>query len=319
MKKPFLLLPFVTLVIAGCSTGQNPAPIINANSNLAPGTYQPVYNNNNTWEPQVQQTSTENDHFKANTTISPREIHYQQQNFTIPRDPETNKPDYSKIEKGAYKGKTYTVQKGDSIYLISYISGMDVQELANLNHIQPPYSLSIGQVLELKQTNAANNTANPQPQPVVKTEPKPVTTNKTTQTVKTIPPVKPTTINNSAIRWTWPTKGKIVQGFSTADGGNKGIDIAGSRGQAIYATAPGQVVYAGNALRGYGNLIIIKHNDDYLSAYAHNENILVKDQQRVTAGQQIAQMGSSGTNSVKLHFEIRYKGKSVNPINYLPK
>ncbi|SUB37168.1 outer membrane antigenic lipoprotein B [Pasteurella multocida] len=85
------------------------------------------------------------------------------------------------------------------------------------------------------------------------------------------------------------------------------------------AAAAGRVVYAGNALRGYGNLIIIKHNDDYLSAYAHNESILVKDQQEVRAGQQIAKMGSSGTNSVKLHFEIRYKGKSVDPTRYLPK
>ncbi len=116
----------------------------------------------------------------------------------------------------------------------------------------------------------------------------------------------------------WPAKGNIIQGFSNSDGGNKGIDIGGSRGQAVYAAAPGRVVYAGNALRG-GNLIIIKHNDDYLSAYAHNESILVKDQQQVTAGQQIAKMGSSGTNSVKLHFEIRYKGKSVNPTNYLPR
>ncbi len=110
-----------------------------------------------------------------------------------------------------------------------------------------------------------------------------------------------------------------MQSFSNADGGNKGIDISGSRGQAINAAAAGRVVYAGNALRGYGNLIIIKHNDDFLSAYAHNESILVKDQQEVKAGQQIAKMGSSGTNSVKLHFEIRYKGKSVDPVNYLPR
>lgn len=96
------------------------------------------------------------------------------------------------------------------------------------------------------------------------------------------------------------------------------MDISGSRGQAVNAAAAGRVVYAGNALRGYGNLIIIKHNDDFLSAYAHNENLLVKDQQEVSAGQQIAKMGSSGTNAVKLHFEIRYKGKSVDPTRYLP-
>ncbi|MBN6712322.1 peptidoglycan DD-metalloendopeptidase family protein, partial [Haemophilus haemoglobinophilus] len=89
--------------------------------------------------------------------------------------------------------------------------------------------------------------------------------------------------------------------------------------KAVNAAAAGRVVYAGDALRGYGNLIIIKHNDNYLSAYAHNESILVKDQQEVKAGQQIAKMGSSGTNGVKLHFEIRYKGQSVDPMGYLPK
>ena len=98
-----------------------------------------------------------------------------------------------------------------------------------------------------------------------------------------------------------------------------GIDIGGSRGQAVNAAADGRVVYAGNALRGYGNLIIIKHNDDFLSAYAHNDSILVKDQQEVKAGQQIAKMGNTGTNDVKLHFEIRYKGKSVDPTRYLPR
>jgi lipoprotein NlpD len=118
--------------------------------------------------------------------------------------------------------------------------------------------------------------------------------------------------------WRWPTDGKIIDNFSAAEGGNKGIDIAGSRGQPVKSTAEGRVVYAGNALRGYGNLIIIKHNDDYLSAYAHNDTMLVREQQEVKAGQQIATMGNTGTSSVRLHFEIRYKGKSVNPLRYLP-
>ena len=96
-------------------------------------------------------------------------------------------------------------------------------------------------------------------------------------------------------------------------------NISGSKGQAVYAAAPGRVVYAGNALRGYGNLIIIKHDDDFLSAYAHNDSISVTDQQQVKAGQQIAKLGSTGTTSTKLHFEIRYKGKSVDPTRYLPR
>ncbi len=118
--------------------------------------------------------------------------------------------------------------------------------------------------------------------------------------------------------WLWPTKGRVIGKFSAGDQGNKGIDIAGQRGQAIVATAAGSVVYSGNALRGYGNLIIIKHNDNYLSAYAHNAQLLVREGQNVIAGQKIATMGSSGTSSVKLHFEIRYQGKSVNPSRYLP-
>lgn len=125
--------------------------------------------------------------------------------------------------------------------------------------------------------------------------------------------------NTAAVAsWRWPTDGKVIDSFSDSEGGNKGIDIAGSRGQPITATASGRVVYAGNALRGYGNLIIIKHNDDYLSAYAHNDTMLVREQQDVTAGQKIATMGSTGTSSVRLHFEIRYKGKSVNPLRFLP-
>ncbi|MGM3192613.1 murein hydrolase activator NlpD [Dickeya dadantii subsp. dieffenbachiae] len=134
----------------------------------------------------------------------------------------------------------------------------------------------------------------------------------------TLPTTEPTQTSAAIASWRWPTDGKVIDSFSASEGGNKGIDIAGSRGQSVIATASGRVVYAGNALRGYGNLIIIKHNDDYLSAYAHNETMLVREQQEVKAGQQIATMGSTGTSSVRLHFEIRYKGKSVNPLRFLP-
>jgi lipoprotein NlpD len=147
----------------------------------------------------------------------------------------------------------------------------------------------------------------------------PVTAPVTAPVVSTTEPTASSTSTSSPISsWRWPTDGKIIENFSGGDGGNKGIDIAGSKGQAIVATADGRVVYAGNALRGYGNLIIIKHNDDYLSAYAHNDTMLVREQQEVKAGQKIATMGSTGTSSTRLHFEIRYKGKSVNPLQYLP-
>lgn len=129
---------------------------------------------------------------------------------------------------------------------------------------------------------------------------------------------KPKQTNDKVAKWLWPAKGRVIKNFSAGDQGNKGIDIAGQRGQSIISTAAGTVVYSGNALRGYGNLIIIKHNDHYLSAYAHNDQLLVKEGQSIKAGQKIATMGSSGTNSVRLHFEIRYQGKPVNPQRYLP-
>ncbi|WP_144391347.1 peptidoglycan DD-metalloendopeptidase family protein [Pleionea sediminis] len=120
-------------------------------------------------------------------------------------------------------------------------------------------------------------------------------------------------------RWYWPVKGSIVDGFSSKLHGNKGLDISGKPGQPVRAAAPGRVVYRGNSLKGYGNLVIVKHNDDYLSAYAHNSAIHVKENEMVKAGQVIADIGNSGADKPKLHFEIRYRGKPVDPIKYLPK
>ncbi|MGX5201723.1 peptidoglycan DD-metalloendopeptidase family protein [Aliikangiella sp. IMCC44632] len=123
---------------------------------------------------------------------------------------------------------------------------------------------------------------------------------------------------NASINWIWPTDGQIVGKFSSRLNANRGLDIAAKKGQPVRATAPGQVVYKGNGLKGYGNLVIIKHDNNYLSAYAHNEKIHVSENEFVNAGQRIADVGSSGTQSDKLHFEIRYKGKPVDPLNYLP-
>ena len=125
------------------------------------------------------------------------------------------------------------------------------------------------------------------------------------------------TDDGEKLDWIWPAKGKIVNGFSEATS-LKGIDIAGSAGQPITASAAGKVVYAGSGLRGYGKLIIIKHNDIYLSAYAHNRDILVKEGQQVGKGQKIAEMGNTDADQVKLHFEIRRQGKPVDPLRYLP-
>jgi lipoprotein NlpD len=131
--------------------------------------------------------------------------------------------------------------------------------------------------------------------------------------------ISQSTFSKKMSGWQWPVKGKITEYFSNKIQGNKGINIGGRRNTQIKAAAKGMVVYAGDALRGYGKLIIIKHNEDYLSAYAHNEKILVKENQRIKLGDVIAKMGSTGASSVMLHFEVRFRGKSVDPLKYLPK
>ncbi|KKO44124.1 metalloendopeptidase [Arsukibacterium ikkense] len=152
---------------------------------------------------------------------------------------------------------------------------------------------------------------------------KPVASSNQTRYVQTSPATNSqktadnTPVGNK-VQWHWPVKGKIISRFSTQEHGNKGVDIAGPEGSRVNAAADGQVVYAGSALRGYGNLIIIKHNDDYLSAYAHNKRIVVAERQQVKAGQQIAEMGSTDATDTRLHFEIRFRGKSVDPLRYLP-
>ena len=408
MKKSFLLLPVSIAILTACSSN-SPAPIENVDGTLSPGAIQSVDNNSSgTWQPEIQQntmpntmgnsvptgTQTPQPSFQPTyqpvqqptaTQPQPAPAPVQPQTKTVtktvsdctssgainvPRNPNTNAPDYSQIQKGSYKGNTYKVNKGDTMFLIAYLTGMDVKDLASMNNMKEPYSLSVGQTLKISNcstktitTTVPVKTTAPAA-PAAPAEPEvtytpgangtqigsdgtvigpiksgvatggastPAFTNKTPSTPVTTTTQVETTTNDTPINanvvapvasnvaWQWPTQGNVLQGFSNSDGGNKGVDISGSRGQAIKAAASGRVVYAGNALRGYGNLIIIKHNDDFLSAYAHNDKILVSDQQEVKAGQEIAKMGSTGTNAVKLHFEIRYKGKSVDPVRYLPR
>ncbi|CCG86205.1 murein hydrolase activator NlpD [Erwinia piriflorinigrans] len=264
---------------------------------------------------------------------------------------------YGNIPKGSYGGDTYTVKRGDTLFYIAWITGNDFRDLAQRNNVAAPYGLNVGQQLQVANgtgtpitggnaVTAADATASGVTPPSSGIQPKTPTvahqpvitysedsdttsggkmlpssgkTVATTTVPVAVPTVSSTTDSATPVgSWRWPTDGKIIDNFSASEGGNKGIDIAGSHGQSVVSTASGRVVYAGNALRGYGNLIIIKHNDDYLSAYAHNDTMLVREQQEVKAGQKIATMGSTGTSSVRLHFEIRYKGKSVNPLRYLP-
>ncbi|WP_448568641.1 peptidoglycan DD-metalloendopeptidase family protein [Thalassotalea ganghwensis] len=223
------------------------------------------------------------------------------------------------------------MKKGETLYSIAWRADLDVRELAQLNDIAPPYRIFPNQKLFLtkksrkasKNKPSTNSTKSVQ-QKVVK---KPVASSKkqeygdNTRRKKTSNnlPSSGGVFSQKIDKWIWPSRGKIISRFSSRKQGNKGIDIAGRKGDPVKAAADGKVVYAGDVLRGYGKLIIIKHNDDYLSAYAHNSSILVKEQQTVKAGQLIAKMGDTEAKRVMLHFEVRFRGKSVNPEKYLPR
>ncbi|WP_232821168.1 peptidoglycan DD-metalloendopeptidase family protein [Oceanimonas marisflavi] len=236
-----------------------------------------------------------------------------------------------KLDVPGRKLGVYQVRRGDTLSDIAHRTHHSVADLASLNGLRPPYRIYVGQKLAL---HIAAPPASASAATVAKSEPraKPAPALSGAAAAKSsraVAPVKgkayagsevqKSASVNAAIAWQWPVTGPVISEFSLSETGNKGIDIRGSRGQAVKAAAAGKVVYAGNALRGYGNLIIIKHNDDYLSAYAHNEVLRVKEQDSVRAGQHIADMGSSDAADVRLHFEIRHQGKSVDPRKYLPK
>ncbi|WJD49641.1 MULTISPECIES: amidase activator ActS [unclassified Enterobacter] len=205
--------------------------------------------------------------------------------------------------KNAADGETYTVKRGDTLSKISRMTGTSVKELARLNGISPPYTIEIGQRLRVNSggksggSGKGGKTASARPSASVP--------------LASWPPV-------GQRCWRWPTNGKIILPYSSADGGNKGLDIAGTRGQPVYAAGAGKVVYVGNQLRGYGNLIMIKHSEDYITAYAHNDSLLVNNGQSVKIGQKIATMGSTDADSVRLHFQLRYRATAIDPARYLP-
>lgn len=224
----------------------------------------------------------------------------------------------------------YTVQSGDTLYSISWRYGMDYKDIARINGIRSPYTIYVGQKLRFKPSNTRTQTStrsstpsNTKPaSPVPKPQPQAVT--KPTTTTKKAPAPKPTSTAQSFtgsqnLQWRWPTKGNVVSTYSNSSPGRKGIDIAGTAGQSINAAASGKVVYSGSGLPRYGNLLIIKHNDVYLSAYAHSDKLLVKEGEIVSAGQKIALMGRTGTQRNQLHFEIRRNGKPIDPMRFLPK
>ena len=232
----------------------------------------------------------------------------------------SNKADVAPT-KDKITGDFYTVKSGDSLMSISRKSGVSYSNLIRINHLQKPYGIYTGQRIYLKSNSSSESLADRIPQKVVPVAGGNTQTTANSTAVPASVATAPTKVVSGKSRavlgvsWMWPARGTVIRNFSST---NKGIDIAGSRGQNVNAAASGQVVYSGNALRGYGNLIIINHDNEYLSAYAHNDMLLVKEGQRVKKGQVIAKMGSTDASRVMLHFEIRYRGNSVNPRKYLP-
>lgn len=219
------------------------------------------------------------------------------------------------------KGK-HIVQPGETLYSLAFTYGRDWRDLAAANNIEAPYVIHPGQTIYLSTTNTTTTTtATTHKTGSVKVTTTKETTGKTPTTSRPTPVTKDLPKPTTAVvgGWTWPAMGTVIGTYSLATNVNKGIDIAAAEGTAIVAASAGTVVYAGNNLHGYGNLLIIKHNDSFVSAYGHNRTLLVKEGQKVKTGQKIAEMGSTGADKVKLHFEIRLNGKPVDPLKYLPK
>jgi len=232
------------------------------------------------------------------------------------------------LPETASKPGYYTVRPGDTLIRIAFDSGQNWRDVVRWNNIENPNIIEVGQVLRVTpQAPATNEVAVARPVAPSVIVSAPVSPSSAASaarapapSVASVPPVTaaPAPSGEEELPWGWPTAtaGTIVAGFDEQR--NKGVDIAGRPGDPVLASADGRVVYAGAGLRGYGNLIILKHNNTFLSAYAHNQTLLVKEDQTVRKGQKIAEMGSSDADRVKLHFEIRRQGKPVDPVRYLP-
>jgi lipoprotein NlpD len=207
-------------------------------------------------------------------------------------------------------GATTVVQRGDNLYRIATENGIALRDLAAWNAIAPPYTIYPGQRLRLY---PGSGRGQPARRSSPATRPPPRNTAPIAAAPKpAAPPVR------SGVAWRWPVDGQLLSRFAPGEPTKQGIDIAGTGGAPVRASGDGTVVYSGSGLVGYGELIIIKHNEQWLSAYGHNRNRLVDEGAVVKAGQQIAELGRSGASRDMLHFEIRYNGKPVDPLKYLP-
>ena len=215
----------------------------------------------------------------------------------------------------------YTVKPGDTLLRISLDHGQAVKDIARWSSVDNPNRIEVGQVLRVVPPVASGVVTKPvtlaSATPVA-TAPAPTASaeKQSSPPASSAPAPAAATAAEDEIAWIWPTNGAVLAGFDEVK--NKGLDIGGSAGDPVVAAADGRVVYVGAGLRGYGNLIILKHNNTYLTAYAHNQTLLIKEDQSVRKGQKIAEMGSTDADRVKLHFEVRRQGKPVDPAKYLP-
>jgi len=252
-------------------------------------------------------------------------------------DPKTQQVRQAPGFENAGKPGYYTVKPGETLIRIGLETGQNWKDLAAWNNLERPNQLEVGQVLRVLPPTAASAVAAAGPASAASASavtPEGVVTRPIAATTAnaSVPlgpvlaakpagstPATPAKSNDGSdeqLAWAWPVNGPVLAGFDEVK--NKGLDLGGAAGEAVLAAADGKVVYVGAGLRGYGNLIILKHNSTYLTAYAHNQALLVKEDQTVRRGQKIAEMGSSDADHVKLHFEVRRQGKPIDPAKFLP-
>jgi len=283
--KPILILLMSSALLNSCSHYTDYAPVVPGNQN-AVDPARPVQPEKPI--PPEKQAKPEKD------IISPK--------LERPLKPHKRKA----IEAGT---KYYVVQQNDTLYSIGVRSGYGYERLALWNNLMPSYHVEAGQKLKLFNPRPDNS-------PPSKQKDK-INIAKIGSSSQKTPDISIANEKVLKLNWLWPIKGRVIKKFSQS--GNKGIDIHGQIGQEVEAAEAGKVVYSGKGLLGYGNLLIIKHNELYLSAYANNSQLRVTEGQKVERGQVVAEVGSAGAKHAALHFEIRKNGKSVNPLNYLPK
>jgi lipoprotein NlpD len=244
-------------------------------------------------------------------------------NVLNPNKPSVDAPVYAPIDskplpnllnaQNAGKPGYYSVKPGDTVMQIGRNTNQNWRDIVKWNNLESANQIEVGQVLRVVPLDSNGSATKP---PVVAAPTPTPAPAAVTVTPAPLPPAASATAAEDDIPWMWPSSGVLISGYDEVK--SKGLKIGGKLGDPVYASADGRVVYAGSGLRGYGNLVILKHNETYLTAYAHNQTLLVKEDQAVRKGQRIADMGSSDADKVMLHFEVRRNGKPVDPAKYLP-